>query len=105
MITIPILIGAARHKTLDADEVLDIIQDAVIEQLKGDRYLEGAVRFAEVDEMIVDNFVEISPNHRGAILDINVKYIDEVTIPDENYIEYILGPTIEDIPDWELDVE
>lgn len=105
MITIPILIGAARHESLDADEVLDIIQDAVIEQLKGDRYLEGAVRFSEVDEMIVDNFVEISPNHRGAILDINVKYIDEVDAETPNWIETILGPEIEDLHDWELDAE
>lgn len=105
MISIPILIGAARHKTLDADEVLDILQDAVIEQLKGDRYLDGLVRFSEVDEMIIDNFFEITPNHRGAILDINIKYIDEVDIPDENWISEILGPEIETLPDWELDVE
>jgi len=96
MISIPILIGAARHKTLDADEVLDVIQNAVIEQLKADRYLDGAVRFSEVDEMIIDNFVEISPNHRGAILEINVKYIDTPDIPDYNWIEYLLGPEVEE---------
>lgn len=98
MISIPILIGAARHKTLDADEVLDVIQNAVIEQLKADRYLDGAVRFSEVDEMVVDNFVEISPNHRGAILEINVKYIDTPEIVDEGQIKYILGPEIIYVP-------
>jgi hypothetical protein len=46
--------------------------------------------------MIVDNFVEISPNHRGAILDINVKYIDTPDIEIPNYIEYLLGPDVDE---------
>lgn len=96
MIEIPMLIGAARYGTYDKDEVLDILQDAVIEQLKADRYLDGAVRFSEVDDMRIDSFFEITKNHAGAMLRINVKYIDDPEIVDENWIQYLLGPEVEE---------
>lgn len=96
MISIPVLIGAARINTFDADEVLDVIQDAAIEQLKSDRYLDGAVRWAEPDTMDIDSFFEITPNHKGALLNINVKYIDTPDIPDYNWIEELLGPEVEE---------
>lgn len=96
MVEIPILVGAARHKSKDVYEVLDMLQNVVVEQLKADRYLDGAVRFSEVDDMKIDNFAEITPNHLGAILRINIKYIDTPVIIDEGQIEYLLGPEVEE---------
>lgn len=96
MIEIPILVGAARHKSNDVYEVLDMLQHVVVEQLKADRYLDDAVRFSEVDDMKIDNFAEITPNHLGAILRINIKYIDTPVIIDEGEIKYLLGPEIEE---------
>jgi hypothetical protein len=96
VITLSMLVGAARHKTHDADEVLDLLQNLVVEQLKLDRYLDGAVRFAEPESMEVDSFFEITPNHKGALLTVNVKYIDTPDIPDYNWIEELLGPEVDE---------
>ena len=85
------MIGAAKYKTHSADEVLDVLQNEVIEQLKKNRSLNGVVRFSEVGEMRVDNFMEITKNHKGALLQMNVKYSDTPSIPDTGYIEEILG--------------
>jgi len=90
-----ILVGAARHKTLDADEVLDILQNAIIEQLKSSRDLGGAVRLSEVDEMVTDNFFEITPNYRGSLIRVNIKYQDTTPTVDEGQIKYLLGPEVD----------
>ena len=97
-VELTMLIGAARHGAKDVHEVLDMLQHLVVEQLKADRYLNDAVRFSEVDDMKIDNFAEITPNHLGAILKVNIKYIDiqpEVSL-DENWIQYLLGPEVEE---------
>ena len=90
-ITLPILTGVAKYNTSDAEEMLDELQDGVIEQIKADRGLGGAVRFAEPHSMKIDSFVEISPNHIGAILLLDVKYIDVPHIPELNWIESLVG--------------
>lgn len=89
---IPILIGAARHKSADVDTVLDILQDAVLKQVLDDRDLGGVCRICEPSEVIVDTFFEISPQFRGAMITIDVKYIDDPVIPDLGQIEYLLDP-------------
>ena len=55
----------------------------------------GVVRFSEVDEMVTDNFFEISPNHRGSLLQINIKYQDTTPSVDEGQIKYLLGPEVD----------
>lgn len=91
-LTIPILIGAARHKANDADEVLDILQDAVLKQILADRYLGGVCRLCEPSDMIVDSFFEISDQSKGAVLTLDIKFIDTPDIPDLNWIEEIFEP-------------
>lgn len=93
-IELTMLVGAARHGANDVHEVLDILQHLVVEQLKADRYLNDTVRFSEVDDMRVDNFAEITPNHLGAMLRVNLKYIDIPVILDEGEIKYLLDPEV-----------
>lgn len=91
-ISIPCLVGVSKHNSYDAEELLDELQDAVIEQLKADRYLGGIVRFAEPRSMRVDSFIEISPLTVGAIIMLDVKAIDEQHETTLNWIEEILNP-------------
>jgi len=89
-ISIPLLVGISKHNSYDAEELLDELQDAVIEQLKADRGLAGAVRFAEPRSMKIDAFAEITPLTVGAILMIDVKYIDEQHEIDLGWIESLV---------------
>ena len=75
-IIFPILIGISKHNSSDAEEKLDELQDAVIEQIKADRDLGGVVRFVEPRTMKMDMFVEVSPLTLGAILTVDIKAID-----------------------------
>lgn len=89
-IAIPCLVGVSKHNSSDAEEKLDELQDAVIEQLKADRYLGGSVRFAEPRSMRVDAFCEVSPLTVGAILMLDVKAIDEQHETSLNWIESLV---------------
>ena len=89
-IEIPILVGVSKHNSYDAEELLDELQDAVIEQLKADRDLGGAVRFAEPRSMRVDAFLEVSPLTVGAILMLDVKAIDAQHETDLGWIDELV---------------
>ena len=93
-IVLPILMGIAKHSSRDAAELLDSLQDAVISQLKADRSLNDVVRFAEPRTMKVDSFVEITPDFLGAIMIVDVKFLDTPHIPDLNWIETLLDPEV-----------
>ena len=91
---LPILIGAARHNALDADEVLDILQNAVLTQILSDRSMDGSVRLCEPSEIMVDSFFEISDQFKGAVLTLDIKFIDEPVIPYDGEIKYLLDPEV-----------
>jgi len=93
---LPILIGAARHKALDTEEVLDVLQDAVLTQILSDRGMNGSCRLCEPSDIIVDSFFEISDQFKGAILTLDIKFIDDPEIVDEGEIVYLLGPEVEE---------
>lgn len=95
-LTIPMLVGVAKHNSYGAEELLDELQNGVIEQIKASRNLGGAVQFAEPRDMSVDSFIEISPNFICAVLTIEVKYIDEPDIPDLNWIEELVNMQVFD---------
>jgi len=89
-ISLSILVGAAKHGSMKAEEVLDVLQDHVLYQIKADRYMGGSMRYAEPTTVSTDSFFEISKNHVGSIIDINIKYVDASEEVDEGQILYLL---------------
>lgn len=96
---LPILIGAARHKSVDADTLLDTLQDAVLKQILSDRSIGGTVRLCEPSDIYMDSFFEISDQAKGAVLTLDIKHIDTPDIPDLNWIEELLDPEVNIIVD------
>ena len=89
-----ILVGAAKHKSMAAEEVLDVLQHCVLEQIKADRYMGGNTRYTEPTNVSTDSFFEISKNHIGSIITLDINYVDTPVDIDEGEILYLLGPEV-----------
>lgn len=96
MLDVPILICAGKHKAHDAHELLDVLQDAVVGQLRADRSLNNIVRRADVMDVKVDPYVEIADSNIGAEIILRIKCIDDNTPADAGYsIDELSGMTLE----------
>ena len=96
MLNLSVLVGAAKHGSMDATEVLDVLQNCVVEVLKENRFIDDNIRSITPFTVFTDSFFEISKNHVGSIVNLDIKYQDSPTIPDEGQILYLLDPTVEE---------
>lgn len=96
LLKMSMLVGAAKHGVMEAAEVLDTLQDCAIEQIKDDPYVSDSIRFVKPDAVASDVFLDISKNHVGSIIHLDVKYIDSPAADNSGQISYLLDPTVEE---------